>query len=118
VVTSVGIETATQDFSQRRAAQELRRYALEIERARNQRLLASHLRVSPTKWFTVFMLLFVSACVTVELNCRHKSVQYASMAQFSQRSCATLFLIAAYDATILGRSNIEPSSLTMMLLKG
>lgn len=117
VLTSVRIESGTDDFGQRRAAQELRRYTLDIERARNQRLLASHLRVSPTKWFTVLMLLFVSACVMVELHFGHRRALYVSMGLFSLGFGTTLFLISAYDAPFMGRSNIEPSSLAVMLLK-
>ena len=117
VVASVRIETTTPDFGQRRAAQDLRRYVFEIERARNQRLIVSHQHVSITKWFTVLMLLFVSACVMVELHIAHKRPLYVSMGLFSLGFGATLFLISAYDGPFKVQGNIEPSSLTMMLLK-
>ncbi|MER1967173.1 hypothetical protein [Castellaniella sp. GW247-6E4] len=118
VVTSVSVEGSVQEFSQRRAAQELRRYVLEIERARNQRLIVSHQHVSITKWFAVLMLLFVSACVMAELHMAHKRPMYVSMGLFSLGFGATLFLISAYDGPFKGTSNIEPISLTVMLLKG
>ncbi len=117
VVTSVRVEDGAQGLGQRRAAQELRRYTLEIERARNQRLLVAHQHVSFTKWFTVLMLLFVSACVMAELHMAHKRPLHVSLGLFSLGFGAALFLISAYDAPFKGVSNIEPTSLATLLLK-
>uniref|UniRef100_UPI003341DE3E bestrophin-like domain n=1 Tax=Castellaniella defragrans TaxID=75697 RepID=UPI003341DE3E len=116
-ILSVRIEGESQEFSQRRAAQELRHYTREIEQARNQRLLVSHQHVSITKWFTLLMLLFVSACVMIELHLAHRRALYVSMGLFSLGFGAALFLISAYDGPFLGRGNIGPESLALMLLK-
>ncbi|MDY0308172.1 MAG: DUF4239 domain-containing protein, partial [Castellaniella sp.] len=69
---SMQVEAGSSQIGLHRAAESLRRYTMDIEDARNQRLLVSHSRVLPTKWAAMLVLLFVAACVLCELHMGHR----------------------------------------------
>ncbi|WP_298016319.1 DUF4239 domain-containing protein [uncultured Castellaniella sp.] len=100
------------------AAKDLRRYAQQVESARNQRLLVATSRVMPTKWAAVMVLLFVAACVIYELHATQRRPLVLSMALFSLGFGATLYLIASYDRPFTGATIIEPESMTLMQMRG
>lgn len=118
MVTSVRIEAGTDQLGLQRAAEALRRYTTDIENARNQRLLVSHGRVLPTKWAAVLVLLFVAACVLSELHMGHRRPLALSLALFSLGFGATLYLIASFDRPFTGTTIIEPTSLSVLLVRG
>lgn len=118
MVASVRIEAGTDQLGLRRAAESLRRYTTDIENARNQRLLVSHSRVMPTKWVAVLVLLFVAACVLSELHMGHRRPLALSLALFSLGFGATLYLVASFDRPFTGTTIIEPTSLSVLLIRG
>lgn len=117
VVAAVRLEANAQNVAQMLAAQELRRYVGKIEQARDQRLRVSLSRVGASKWLAVFILLFVSACVLIELHIVHPRPLWISMGLFSVGFGVTIFLISAYDRPFTGRTIIEPESLVVLLVR-
>ena len=117
MVISVRIEAGTDQIVLQRAAEALRRYTTDIENARNQRLLASHGRVLPTKWVAVLVLLFVAACVLSELHMSHRRPLALSLALFSLGFGATLYLVASFGRPFTGTTIIEPTSLSVLLVR-
>lgn len=117
VVGAVHLEANAQNASQMLAGQELRRYVGRIEQARDQRLHVSLSRVGASKWLAVFILLFVSACVLIELHIAHRRPLWISMGLFSVGFGVAIFLISAYDRPFTGRSIIEPESLLMLMVR-
>lgn len=115
---SVQIEALGDDVRMRRTAEALRRYAKDIEGARNQRLLVSHSQVMPTKWTALLVLLFVAACVISELHMGQRRPLVLAMALFSLGFGATLYLIASFDRPFTGTTIIEPTTLSTMLVRG
>ncbi|KAB0606487.1 DUF4239 domain-containing protein [Castellaniella defragrans] len=118
MVISVRIEAGTDGLGVQRAAEALRRYTMAIEKARNQRLLVSHSRVMPTKWIAVLVLLFVAACVLSELHMTQRRPLILSLTLFSLGFGATLYLIASFDRPFTGTTIIEPTSLSVLLVRG
>ncbi|GAA0772996.1 hypothetical protein ABRZ04_07440 [Castellaniella ginsengisoli] len=118
MILSVEIESGTSQLALRRAAEELRRYATDIENARNQRLLVAQGRVLPTKWAALLVLLFTAACVLSELHLNHRRPLILSMALFSLGFGATLYMIASFDRPFTGTTVIEPTSLSVLLVRG
>jgi hypothetical protein len=118
MVAAVRIEAGADRVGLQRAAEALRRYATDIENARNQRLLVSHGRVMTTKWAAVLVLLFVAACVLSELHIGHRRPLALSLALFSLGFGATLYLIASFDRPFTGTTIIEPTSLSVLLVRG
>ncbi len=118
MVISVRIEAGTDQIGLQRAAESLRRYTTDIENARNQRLLVSHDRVLPTKWVAVLVLLFVAACVLSELHMGQRRPLALSLVLFSLGFGATLYLIASFDRPFTGTTIIEPTSLSVLLIRG
>ncbi|MGB6007846.1 hypothetical protein [Castellaniella sp.] len=121
--TSVQIDVQARDagadqIGMGQAAKDLRRYAQQVESARNQRLLVANTRVMPTKWTAVLVLLFVAACVIYELHATQRRPMILAMALFSLGFGATLYLVASYDRPFTGATVIEPESMTLMLLRG
>ncbi|WP_368643025.1 hypothetical protein [Castellaniella ginsengisoli] len=111
MILSVEIESGTSQLS-------LRRYATDIENARNQRLLVAQGRVLPTKWAALLVLLFTAACVLSELHLKHRRPLILSMALFSLGFGATLYMIASFDRPFTGTTVIEPTSLSVLLVRG
>lgn len=95
----------------------LRRYASDIEQARDQRLLVSHSKVSTRKWVSVFTLLFVAACVLYELHAYDMRALFASMLMLAIGFGATLYLVASYDRPFTGSTIIEPEPLVELLVR-
>lgn len=118
VVISVRIEAGTDQIGLQRAAESLRRYTSNIESARNQRLLVSHARVKTTKWVTVLVMLFVAACVLSELHRTRRRPLCLALGLFSLAFGATLYLITSYDRPFTGTTIIEPTSLSVLLVRG
>ncbi|MBV6271981.1 DUF4239 domain-containing protein [Alcaligenaceae bacterium CGII-47] len=117
VVAAVRLEAHAQSVSQMLAAQELRRYVGKIEEARDLRLRVSLSRVGASKWLAVFILLFVSACVLIELHIVHRRPMWIAMGLFSIGFGVTIFLISAYDRPFTGRTIIEPKSLLLLMVR-
>lgn len=117
VVASVRLEANAQNISQMLAAQELRRYVGKIEAARDVRLQVSLSRVGASKWLAVFILLFVSACVLIELHIIHRRPMWIAMGLFSVGFGVTIFLISAYDRPFTGHTIIEPESMLLLMVR-
>ncbi|MGB6241227.1 MAG: hypothetical protein WBF69_01965 [Castellaniella sp.] len=119
VVASVQIEAAADRLGQRRAAEELRRYAHDIERARDDRLLiARSPGIMSAKGTVVLMLLFVAACVLCELHLHQRRSLAIAMLLFSLSFGATLYLIMSFDRPFMGTNQIQPESLSLLLIRG
>jgi hypothetical protein len=121
--TSIQVDVYAKDAGPERiglqqAAEDLRRYATQIEAARDQRLLVASSRVVTTKWTAVLVLLFVAACVIQELHATQRRAMVLALALFSLGFGATLYLIASFDRPFTGATIIEPGSLTLMLMRG
>lgn len=119
VIASVRIEANADKLGQRRAAEELRRYTLNIERARDDRLLiARNPGIMSAKGAVVLILLFVAACVLCELHLNQRRPLVLSMLLFSLSFGATLYLIISFDRPFFGTNQILPESLTLLLIRG
>ncbi len=99
--------------------EELRRYAQNIERARDDRLLiARSPGIMSAKGAVVLMLLFVAACVLCELHLSQRRPLVLSMLLFSLSFGATLYLIVSFDRPFMGTNQIQPESLSLLLIRG
>ncbi len=119
IIASVELEASTDQLGVRRAAEELRRYAQNIERARDDRLLiARSPGIMSAKGAVVLMLLFVAACVLCELHLSQRRPLVLSMLLFSLSFGATLYLIVSFDRPFMGTNQIQPESLSLLLIRG
>lgn len=119
IIASVELEASTDQLGLRRAAEELRRYAQNIERARDDRLLiARSPGIMSAKGAVVLMLLFVAACVLCELHLSQRRPLVLSMLLFSLSFGATLYLIVSFDRPFMGTNQIQPESLSLLLIRG
>ena len=118
MATSVSLEVEHPEIQMQRVSEALRRYTMDIERARNQRLLVSQDHVLTTKWVAVLVLLFVAACVVSELHLGQRRPLTLSLLLFSLGFGATLYLIASFDRPFTGNTVIEPTTLSTMLVRG
>ncbi|MFV0283829.1 MAG: hypothetical protein ACK5JE_08590 [Castellaniella sp.] len=116
IAAKIGTQSRSPDLH--RAAETLWRYMTDIEKARNQRLLVSHSQVASSKWFAMLVLLFVAACVLCELHLGQRRPLALSMTLFSLGFGATLYLIASFDRPFTGSTIIEPTPLSVLLIRG
>lgn len=120
---SIHLEILAQDVGPpqsillRQSAKDLRHYMQQVDIARNQRLLVSHSRVASTKWTAVLVLLFVAACVIYEVHQTQRRALILALGLFSLGFGATLYLIASYERPFSGATMIEPTSITLLLMR-
>ncbi|WP_322994985.1 hypothetical protein [Castellaniella sp.] len=101
----------------RQSAKDLRHYTQQVDVARNHRLLVSHSRVAATKWTTVLVLLFVAACVICEIHLTQRRALVMALGLFTLGFGATMYLIASYERPFTGATIIEPTSMTLLLVR-
>lgn len=99
------------------AGQELRRYVTRIELARDERLRVADTQVRMPKWASVFVMLFVSACVLAELHIMSRRSLAVVTTLFAFGFGVTIYLIAAYDRPFIGQSMISPQPLERALTR-
>lgn len=103
--------------SQALAGHELRRYVTRIELARELRLRMADSKVRMPKWVSVFVMLFVSACVLAELHITARRSLAVVTTLFALGFGVTVFLIAAYDRPFTGVTTISPEPIERAMIR-